>query len=397
MPIPTWLPLMLGLLSAVGPLSTDMYLPAFPAIEHSLGGHAGTAQVTLATWFLGLAIGQLTQGPLSDRWGRRVPLIAGTALYAVASVGCALAPSLAWLAGLRLLTGIGGSAGMVITRAIVRDLADGHAAVRLMSRLMLIMGAAPILAPSIGGLIVAVAPWQAIFVICAAYGALCCAMVLFCLPETLPETRRVKLSFGGVVSRYRQVIRERSFVTHTLMGGCCMFAMFAYLGGSPFVFIEIFHLSPPVYGALFGVCAFGFITCSQINPRVLPRFGGDRVMRAGVSVFLVAATAGLAAALAWPTGGPLGFLAAAVPIFFLMSSQGFTMPNSVVGALSRHAAHAGAASALLGTIHFCLGAVSGLSVGLLADGTVRPMAGLMFAGACGAVLFERLRPRSGRV
>src|SRR5579859_2800345 len=159
MPFPVWLPALLGLLSAVGPISTDMYLPAFPAIEAALGGRPGTAQVTLATWFLGLAVGQITQGSLSDRFGRRGPLIVGTGLFTVASIGCALAPDLATLSAMRLLAAIGGSASMVVPRAIVRDLSDGHAAARMMSRLVLVMGVAPILAPTLGGFVLATLGW----------------------------------------------------------------------------------------------------------------------------------------------------------------------------------------------------------------------------------------------
>jgi DHA1 family bicyclomycin/chloramphenicol resistance-like MFS transporter len=386
MAFPSWLPLLLGLLSAVGPLSTDMYLPAFPAIETDLGGEP---QITLATWFVGLALGQMTQGTLSDRYGRRFPLIFGTVLFTVGSIGCALAPDLKTLAILRLLCGFGGSAGMVITRAIVRDLADGHAAARLMSRLTLIMGAAPILAPTLGGVVMAFAGWQAIFWILVLYGAICAVAVFFFLPETLPESRRVKLGLGAIVVRYAHIIGERSFITHALMGGFATAGMFAYLGGSPGVFIDVFHLAPAQYGALFGCCAAGFVSFSQLNPRLLPRFGASRVMRTSVRVLGVATTAMFAIACV----GPFGFLSIAIPVFFCMSTQGITMPNTVVGALSRHAGHAGAASALMGTLHFSLGAVSGLVVGLLADGTARPMAGLMCFCALSAVVCDLCRPR----
>ncbi len=386
MAFPSWLPILLGLLSAVGPLSTDMYLPAFPAIEAALGGQA---QVTLATWFVGLACGQMMQGTLSDRYGRRAPLVFGMGLFTLGSIGCALAPDLATLAAMRFLCGFGGSAGMVITRAIVRDLSDGLAAARLMSRLTLIMGAGPILAPSLGGIVMEFAGWQAIFWILMAYGGACCAAAALFLPETLPETKRMKLGAGAIVARYARILGERSFITHTLMGGFAMAGMFAYLGGSPSVFIDVFHLSPGRYGALFGVCATGFILASQINPHLLPRFGADRVMRVAVRVFLAATVFMLVAAVV----GTWGWLSIAAPVAVCMASQGFNMPNTVVGALSRHAAHAGAASALMGTLHFTLGAISGLGVGLLANGSAIPMAALMLTGALGAVICDLCRPR----
>jgi len=393
MGFPSWLPLLLGLLTAVGPVSTDMYLPSFPAIEAALGGRPGTAQITLATWFIGLAIGQITQGPLSDRFGRRNPLIVGTVIYTLASAGCALAPDLVTLSAMRLIAAFGGSASMVITRATVRDIADGYAAARMMSKLMLVMGAAPILAPTLGGIILAFAGWQAIFWICTLYGAVCIVLVYFFLPETLPPARRVRLSIGAQVSRYSQIIRERSFVTHSMIGGFLSFGMFAYLGGSPAVFIDIYHLSPSLYGALFGTCAAGFIASSQINPRILPRFGAERVMRVSVRVFLGATIllcvmAFLRVSFWWGI---------ALPIFIAMSTQGFNMPNATVGALSRHPGHAGSASALMGTMQFGFGAISGVVVGLLTDGTARPMAVLLLIGGLGAATCDMFRSRRGTI
>ncbi|CAH2600882.1 Bcr/CflA family efflux transporter [Rhodovastum atsumiense] len=392
MPSPAWLPLLLGFLTAVGPVSTDMYLPAFPAIEAALGGHAGTAQATLAAWFAGLAVGQVTQGSLSDRFGRRWPLVAGTAIYTLGTAGCALAPDLATLSACRLVAAFGGSASMVIPRAIVRDLTDGHAAARMMSRLMLIMGAAPILAPSLGGLVLAFAGWQAIFWICAAYGAICCALVVAWLPDTLPPERRVRLNLAGLVSRYGAILYERSFITHALAGGFTTFGMFAYLGGSPAVFIDIYRLSPSAYGALFGACAAGFIAASQFNPFLVMRFGPGRVLRAAVRTMLLANIVLLG--IAWAR--PADFLYVITPIFVTMACAGVILPNATVGALSRHAAHAGSASALMGTLMFVLGAVSGLLVGLASDGTARPMAALLAIGALAATLAELGRGGGGQ-
>jgi DHA1 family bicyclomycin/chloramphenicol resistance-like MFS transporter len=390
MPFPSWLPLLLGVLTAVGPVSTDMYLPAFPAIEAALRVEPGSAQITLATWFMGLAIGQITQGTLSDRYGRRAPLIAGTVVYTLASVGCALAPDLVTLSAFRFAAALGGSASMVIPRAVVRDLADGHAAARLMSRLMLVMGVAPILAPTLGGLVLSVASWRTIFWAAAVYGVVCCVVVAAVLPDTLPARQRVKLGLVAQLSRYGAILRERGFITHVLMGGFAMFAMFAYIGGSPPVFIERFHLPPPVYGALFGCCAFGLIVASQVNPRLLPRFGANFLMRAAVrTAFCATIVLCVVAVTGWG-----GWLATAAPIAVVVTSQGFTGPNTTVGALSRHGANAGSASALMGTLQFCLGAVSGVLVGVLDDGTARPMALLMVFGMTGALICDLLRPKA---
>ena len=387
---PSWLPLLLGTLTAVGPLSTDMYLPSFPAIEASLRAPEGSAQLTLAAWFAGLAVGQLTQGTLADRFGRRGPLIAGTLLYCVASVGCALAPDLLTLSICRALSALGGSASMVIPRAVVRDLAEGHAAARLMSRLMLVMGVAPILAPTLGGLVLGVASWHAIFWLTAAYGGLSAVAVWFLLPDTLPRDRRITLNLGSLVNRYLGVLRDRVFLTYAVMGGCCMFGMFAYIGGSPPVLIERFGLTPPQYGMLFGCCAGSFILGSQVNPRLLPRFGAPRIIRWGVRTYL-GATATLLLLAVLDVGG---IFAVALPILVAMGSMGFVMPNSAVGALSRQAAQAGSASALMGTLQFCLAAVSGVLVGALTDNTARPMAALMLLGAACAAVAEATRPRS---
>ncbi len=391
MKYPAWLPVLLGVLTAVGPLSTDMYLPAFPAIEASLGGQPGTAQITLATWFAGLAVGQLTQGSLSDRFGRRGPLILGTALYTLASAGCALAPDLLTLSVLRFVAAVGGSASMVIPRAVVRDLADGHAAAHLMSRLMLVMGVAPILAPTLGGLVLGVAPWHVIFWLMVAYGAVCCGLVWRFLPDTLEPSRRIRLGAAGLVARYAGVLRDRVFLAYALMGGFGMFGMFAYIGGSPPVLIQRYAFTPAQYGMLFGCSAGAFILSSQINPRLLPRFGSARVIRAGVTAYFAAAATLLGCAVL-QVGGVFGVV---LPVVVAMGSMGFVMPNAAVGALSRHAGQAGSASAMMGTLQFCLAAASGVLVGVLSDGTARPMAAMMLAGAVGTVVADRLRPKIG--
>jgi DHA1 family bicyclomycin/chloramphenicol resistance-like MFS transporter len=390
MAFPSWLPLLLGLLTAVGPISTDMYLPAFPAIEAAFGGHPGTAQVTLATWFAGLAFGQLTQGMLADRFGRRRPLIAATALYTLASVGCAVAPNLATLAVMRALAAFGGSASMVIPRAVVRDLADGHAAARLLSQLVLVMGVAPILAPTLGALVLRVAGWQAIFWIVAVYGGVCCILVWWTLPETLPPARRVRLGGTAIVLRHGWILVERSFLTNALVIGCVSFGLFAYLGGAPDVYVSRFGLSPSAFGVLFGVCSLAFIGASQFNPGLVRRFGPGPVMRAAVRVSLVAAL--VLCGLALADRGPWWAIAGSVAV--MLATLSLTFPNATIGALSRHAAYAGSASALLGTMQFVLGAISGLSVGLIADGTAWPMAGLMLLGAVGAVVADLCRPRA---
>jgi DHA1 family bicyclomycin/chloramphenicol resistance-like MFS transporter len=389
MGFPGWLPLLLGFLTAVGPATTDMYLPAFPAIEASFSAHAGSAQLTLAAWFAGLAVGQLSQGTLSDRFGRKRPLIVATAIYTLACLGCALAPSIQWLAAFRALAAIGASAGMVIPRAMVRDLAEGHAAAVLLSRLSLVMGAAPILAPTIGSAVLAFADWRGIFWILTAYGIACWLLVVLLLPDTLPEERRIRLRPGEQLGRYRSILTERGFLTHASMGGFATFAFFAYLGGSSPVFIQGFSLTPAQYAMIFGANSFGLICCAQLNPHLLRRFGHSRVLR-WVSRVHLAATAALTV-IAFAQWHTLPLVIA--PVFVAISCMGMLNPNTIVGALARHQHHAGSASSVMGTGQYLLGAISGLMVGLVTDGSPRGMAALMLLGSIGMTMADARRPR----
>ncbi len=271
----------------------------------------------------------------------------------------------------------------------MRDLSEGVAAARMMSRLILVSGVAPILAPSLGGLVLDAASWHAIFWIAALYGAICCLLVAWKLPDTLPENMRSSLAPLRMLRRYRSIVVERSFLANALTGGFSMFGLFAYLGGSPTVFEDLYHLNPRTYGALFGACAAGFIIAAQISPRLLPRFGSGAVMRWAVRAYFAATCALTAAAFS----GVAPWWGIALPVLCALATMGFVLPNTAVGALARHPAQAGSASALMGTLQFLLGAVSGLAVGWLTDGTARPMATLMLFGAACAVVAEACRPR----
>ena len=367
-----------------------MYLPAFPAVEETFHTAPGTAQLTLAAWFAGLAVGQIMQGTLSDRFGRRRPLAFGFAMFTLAMIGGALAPNLTVLAVLRFVGAIGASAGMVIARAVVRDLAEGQKGAILMSRLVLVMGVAPILAPSIGAAFLAFANWRFIFWFQALYGASCVALAWKILPETLPEERRIKTGVVQVLTRYGSILREPIFRTHAIMGGAATFCMFAYLGGSSPVFIQGFGMSPSGFGLIFGLCSCGLIAGSQINARLLPRFGLFTMLRVICRISL-AATATL---LVLSLSGIHVLWMIVAPVFLALSCQGFSNGNTAAGALSRHAAHAGSAAALMGVGQFALGATSGLFVGLLTDGTPRGMALLMFCGSLCAVIADLFRPKA---
>jgi DHA1 family bicyclomycin/chloramphenicol resistance-like MFS transporter len=380
------LPLLLGFLIAVGPVSTDMYLPAFPAIAKDFGSQAAP-QISLAAYFFGLAVGQMTQGALSDRLGRRAPLLVGMIIYTFASIGCALCWSVDSFAWFRLLAALGCSAGVVIPRAMVRDLADGPAAAKLFSKLMLVMGVAPIISPMLGAAIVTFASWRMIFAVAAVYGVIALSCIWRFLPDTLPETRRTRIGLIPVLIRYVSICRERAFITHALTGCFTSACLFAYLAATPQIFIGHFGWSTAAYAALFGLNAIAYIGYNQLNPMLVGRYGVGRVITWAVWV-LAASCAALLAVGLFP-GGPLPIMAG-----LLAAELGFglIMPSAMVGALSRHQAHAGSASALLGTMQYTGGAIAGLAMGWLGNGTALPMGIAMFFCAFCALLAASMRP-----
>jgi MFS transporter, DHA1 family, multidrug resistance protein len=390
MSTPRWLPALLGFMTAVGSVSIDMYLPAFPKIAQELGNIRGGAQITLATFFVGLAIGQLIFGPIADRMGRKTPLLIGMSLYTVATVGCALSTDLVSFSVFRFLAALGGAVSVVVPRAVVRDLATGQAAARMLAQLMLVMGLSPILAPALGGVILQWTGWRSIFWFQAGYGIINLLLVGFFLPDTLPPERRVRHSFISVIQRYIQVGRDRSFLPSALVVGFGSWTLFSYLSGSPQVFITGFHVSPVVYGMIFGLNGFALITGSQLNGRIImARYGLDRTLTGAVRV-IMAATIYIFALAFIGFGGLFGLLAG---LFVVLGSLGFIFPNGTVAVMARHHANAGIASALTGTFQFGLGAVAGMMVGVLSDGTPRAMALSMVFGAVCVTIFNHLRPK----
>ena len=391
--MPVWLILLLGSLSAVGPLSTDMYLPAFPAIDATLGGGPGSAQITLAAWFAGLAVGQFTQGPFSDRLGRRAPLLVGMSIYTLGSIGCALSHGFWGFCAWRFLAALGGSSGMVIPRAIVRDVATGPQGARIMSQLMLVLGVVPILAPTLGGLVLSVASWRWIFWVATIYGVLALATVAWTLPDTLPRERRVRLPPVEVLQRYLTIVSERSFLSNTCVVGGSTFVIFAYLSGAPIAFERILHFSPTQFGILFGVNAFFYILCTQINAALVHRIGVERLLRFGITLLAFAASLFLLLVLTGIAGHGRPAVYVCIPIILLMAAMGFIGPNATVFALASHARHAGSASALLGTLQFGLGSISGTAMGLLSITSLVPMASIIVIGVLGILLANAARPK----
>ncbi|MDD3446554.1 MAG: Bcr/CflA family multidrug efflux MFS transporter [Zavarzinia sp.] len=359
----------LGALTAFAPLSIDMYLPAFPALQAHFDVGPGAVQGTLAAFFVGLAIGQSIHGPLSDRLGRRLPLVAGITVYIASSIGAIFAPSIESLVLLRFVQALGGCAGIVVARAMVRDLFDERDSARVYSMLMLVMGVAPILAPMLGGLLLTIADWRWIFVALAAFGLACLAAVWLVLPDSLPPEKRQRGGIQPVVRAYLHLMADPVFMGFTLASSFAMAGMFAYITGSPFVFITLHGVSPQDYSLLFGLNAAGLIATSQINLRLLRRLTGRRIL-----IVALLANAGAAVTLAGVTLWPgTGLIALLVPLFLTIASLGFVTANAMAAAMSRAGAHAGIASALIGVLQFALGALAGGMVGLLEDGTAAPM------------------------
>ena len=377
---------LLGALIAVGPLSIDMYLPAFPAVEAALGVSQGSAEFTLAAFFIGITLGQAAYGPLSDRFGRRKPLLAGLALYTFASVGCALAGSLHALAAWRFLQALGGCAGMVITRAVVRDRCGAREAARAFSMLILVMGLAPILAPLAGGWVSTALGWRAIFGVLTLFGLGAFVTVLLKLEESHDTRHEPPLRLGKVLRDYAGLMANRTFVGFVLAGGLAMAGMFAYIAGSPFVLMELYGIPPEHYGWYFGSNALGFVAASQVNALLLKRHPPTGLLRNALGVPAIAGVAlALLAALGWL---PMPLLLAA--FFTYIASLGFLVPNSTAAALATHGQQAGTASALLGTAQFALATLMGTLVGMVHDGSARPLAFIMAACGVSAWLAYRL-------
>ena len=384
--------LVLGAGSAFGPLSIDMYLPGLPEMARSFGVSASEAQVTLTTCLVGLALGQMYAGPLSDRLGRRRPFILGVWAYAISSVLCALAPSVYVLALLRLIQGLSGAAGLVISRAIVRDMYSGAAAARFFSMLMLVNGLAPILAPVFGGQLLKVTSWRGVFVALAIIGGVLAVAATAGLPETLAPERRRNDGARATLRTLRMLLGDRQFVGYSLACGLAFAAMFSYIAGSPFVLEDIYGVSPQVFSAVFAVNACGIVAASQLNRHLLHTFSLRGLLRAGLSV---TAGGGVALLVVVVIGG-LGVWAVLVPLFLVVASIGVVMPNATALALSEHPDVAGSASALVGVLQFMVGAAAAPLVGVAGNDTAVPMA-LMIAllGVGGITAMTTLtRPRA---
>ncbi|WP_236685749.1 multidrug effflux MFS transporter [Demequina oxidasica] len=352
--------LMLGALVALGPFTIDLYLPAFPEVAADLNASDAAIQFTLTATMIGFGLGQLIVGPLSDSFGRKKPLIIATALHIVASIAVALAPTVEWVMVGRVFQGIGAAGGAVVAMAVVRDLFAGQALIRMLSRMALVTGLAPVLAPVIGSQLLRVVDWREVFYVLAAYGILIGLIVMTRLAETLPHENRGVAEPGIVRKRYKKLLSDPAFVGIAVVGAMTFTTLFAYLSSSSFVLQDIFGLSAQEYGIAFGVNSAGLLVCTQIASRLMRRLPPRAVLALGLSVMMSGALA-----LLIGTAFELGLLGVMVPLFFVVASVGLIMPAVQVTALGNHGKEAGTAASLIGAANFGVAGLLSPLVGMM--------------------------------
>lgn len=385
------LTLVLTTLMAFGAISTDMYLPALPALSTAFHVGQDRAQLTLSFFLLGFGLGQLIWGPMGDRYGRRYPVMAGIALHLIGSAGCALSGSIDQMIAWRFIQAFGACAAPVLARAMVRDLYGREQSARMLSILMLVMGVAPLVAPLLGGQVLLFGNWRDIFWVQAAFGLVGLFGVIT-VAETLPPQKRTSLRVVGAMFSYVELITNARFLGYALIGGAFYAGIFAYLAGTPFAYIAYYHVPPQFYGLLFALNIAGMMVANLVNSRLVLKLGFDKLLRIGT---IIAAAAGTAVAIAGFTGfgGLLGLVCA---VFFFVSMLGLVTANAMAGALAAFPHRAGTASALAGAVQFASGALSSAAVGWFADGTPWTMAWIMAAGGLCALSASLLLVRPAK-
>ena len=383
--------LVLGGLTALGPFTIDLYLPAFPAVSSELGVSAAAIQLTLTATTIGFAIGQLLVGPWSDKVGRRLPLIIATGLHIAASMGVAFAPDVMWVGIFRVLQGVGAAGGGVVAMAMVRDLFGGLPLVRMLSRLALVSGLAPVLAPLIGSQLLLVLDWRGIFWFLAGYGVLAILAASFFLVETLPPARRADRGHSSVGERYRALFTDRVFVGVVIISGMTFSGLFSYLSSSSFLFQEVYGLNAQQYGLLFAVNSIGIVIGVQVSSRLAKYVGPQWILTGAVTGMIVSASTIVLLDLAG--AGLVGIL---VPLFFFITSCGFAFPCQQVLALAGHGGEAATAASVLGAVNFGLAGVISPIVGLFGIHNAIPMGGVMAITATVSivVMLVLVRPRT---
>jgi len=365
--------LILGMLTAIGPFSIDMYLPAFPDIARGLHTDIAHVMLSLSSFFIGISAGQLLYGPLLERFGRKNPLYFGLSIYLMASVGCALAGSVNALIAFRLLQALGGCAGMVTARAIVRDLFEVKENAKIFSTLMLVVAVSPIIAPTLGGYVTAILGWRYVFAMLIIVALVVLIGIYFLLPESKKADPNFSLRPGPILKNFTGVIKQPQFYTYALTGAVGYAGLSAYISGSPHVFMEIFRVTERQYGWIFALLAMGLITASQINNLMLRKFTSAQVIKAAlIAQSIIGVTLALTSILGWSDLFITIFL-----IFLFLSCQGFIFPNASALTLAEFGHNAGSASALMGAIQMSIGAGASAIVSVLQNPTPLPMTGVM--------------------
>jgi DHA1 family bicyclomycin/chloramphenicol resistance-like MFS transporter len=366
---------LLGSLTAFDPLSIDMYLPAFQKIQAELHTSYSMVELSLSSFFIGMSLGQLVYGPLADRFGRKIPLLGGMLIYMLATFACAFSPNIETLIVLRMFQAFGGCAGMVITRAIVRDVFDSKKMANFFSSLSLVMGLAPILAPTIGGFIISISNWRVIFYLLGSLNAICFFAILFFMPET--HLNRLKeIKFKQILKTYFELLTDKRFIGYTLPDSFIRAGMFAYIAGSPFVFMELYHIPSKYYGWIFGFNALGLISASQFNRVLIKKFDSDQILRMIRPITTVAAI--VLFTLPFLTHSIFGVI---LPLFCFLFTLGVVGPNSGALVLAHQGNRAGMASALYGTIQWGTAILTSFLVSYLHNGTIIPMTGVILGCA----------------
>ncbi|MGY2277535.1 Bcr/CflA family multidrug efflux MFS transporter [Pseudomonas monsensis] len=367
-----WILAILSALMAFASISTDLYLPAMPTMAKSLHANAGQLELTISGYLIGFSLGQLFWGPVSDRYGRRLPVALGLLLFIAGSAGCALSTTASVMIGWRAVQAVGACASVVLARAMIRDLYEGHRAAQMLSTLMTVMAIAPLLGPSIGGLILQIGSWKLIFWALGVFGV-ATLFALYTLPETLPVEHRNHAPLSGAFRRYGQLLTDRRVLGYASTGGFFYGGMYAYIAGTPFAYIDYYHVPPQGYGILFGAGIVGIMLANQLNARLVSQVGTDRLMRLGS--LTAALSSSWLAIDAWSGIGGLAGLVA--PLFMFVAATGLIVANSIVGALDSFPHMAGAVSALIGALQYGTGILGSGLVGAMADGTPKPMAAVI--------------------
>jgi DHA1 family bicyclomycin/chloramphenicol resistance-like MFS transporter len=373
--------LVLGALTALGPFTIDLYLPAFPQLEADLDVSTAAIQFTLTATTMGFALGQLLVGPWSDKVGRRLPLIVATTVHVAASIGVAMAPDITWLMAFRVLQGMGAAAGGVVAMATVRDLFGGYPLVRMLSRLALVTGLAPIAAPVIGSQLLLLTDWRGLFWFLAAYGVLVVIAAVVFIVETLPPARRSDPGHSTMGERYRSLFRDRIFIGVALIGGMTFSGLFAYLSASSFLFQDVYGLDPQQYGILFAVNSIGVVIGVQVSSRLAKYIGPQWILAVSTAVLFASSIAIVVLDLAGA-----GLAGTVVPLWFFITACGFGFPCVQVLALVNHGKEAGTAASVLGAVNFGLAGLLSPIVGILGIDTAVPMGGVMAATSAVAIL-----------